>query len=371
MRSGNAIPFVGAGVSQAVRLLDGTSAFPSWIDLIKELNASVDSTVVDAHLSKSPPSLMKAVGELHDEIDGQLKKGLSTVGLNARIAKRFIVILKNIDRQTLQTAQHVWNINPHLVITTNYDDILEQACTHDSAATVTKYQRGMLADYQVGKANRPIVWHLHGHHSTNESIIFSSRDYERQYVSEDREREPSKHILEHLIASHSLVFVGFSFADQWILEQLDNFQVTYGKTLAKHFALIREADCDRLHPVFERLGVEFVTYSDHGQPLLDILARYRPSQMASRPYMTLSRPLIPSVFVGRNRITERMRIAFQDPSTAVFLIWGSGGIGKTTVVWNTIPKITHSAMVFSWTFSHQGTPGLIGDSTEFFRAFVH
>jgi hypothetical protein len=62
----------------------------------------------------------------------------------------------------LSLPKGIWNLRPSIVITTNYEDVLQWA--NAGSQRMLNDQHAELVDlFRASTPDRPIVWHLHGH----------------------------------------------------------------------------------------------------------------------------------------------------------------------------------------------------------------
>jgi hypothetical protein len=115
-----------------------------------------------------------------------------------------------------------------IYVTTNYDDFMYQALadrgrspiraicpwyTTDpgEVAEATRMFRET-AGYNPDSA-RPIVYHLHGHHGTPESLVLTEDDYIDFLVRVSSDADLLPPVIQRSLRSKMLLFVGFSLAD--------------------------------------------------------------------------------------------------------------------------------------------------------------
>lgn len=272
------VPFAGAGVSMAVRLKGkpDTPAFPSWLKLLQasiEKVRSRDDEIANfltACLRCDPPKLEEAAKE-------------ADIVLGAHAWREFLcgqlyVVRDLILDESLELARVLWRINPKLIVTTNYDLVLQWCCpTPESIKLCKNSDITILSDIGSHREERPILWHLHGHIDQVDKIILTPTGYGRLYPvrSDDSlgiEYDAALLSFKNLIASRSLLFVGFSFADKFVdkeLEFIGNVYERYGPT---HYAMIHKDEANNeLRSKLKRYNVEVIPFEDHGLPLLEKL----------------------------------------------------------------------------------------------------
>jgi hypothetical protein len=201
----NLVLLVGAGISA-----QAAEAFPNWNQLLLDLKhralasgyiSQVDSQEVDTLIGRGQP-LMAAEALRYslppDEYESVLEEKFNPPGV-----------------RPAEIHKALFRLRPQLILTTNYDRLLEdayaeeyrrtpQVVTYKDAANVQRYlQSGRFAD------DRPVIFKLHGTIDGPEDIVLSERDY-RQLIY----RQPGyRLVLSAIFLTQTVLMIGFSFAD--------------------------------------------------------------------------------------------------------------------------------------------------------------
>lgn len=207
------IPFVGAGISAQTGL-----DFPNWRQLLEKLNEL-------AVRSGSVTDLEEV------EIRRLLDRGLYLMAaeeLRYRLPvdayETFLVeTLDPVDAVPAEVHRQLFRIDPRLIITTNYDRLLEDAFAsrYQRAATVFTYRDAASVQkvLQSGsRAGRPVIFKVHGSIDEVDELILSERDYRRLLY----ESPGYRLVLSAIFLTHAVLFLGFSFGDpelRLLLEQ--------------------------------------------------------------------------------------------------------------------------------------------------------
>lgn len=164
--------FVGAGVSKPV-------GFPDWQELLQELTRRRIRFTPRTNYPK-------------------LAQRLRIRNLNGKIAKRF--------RTRKHALSHAFLADLHTpsMVTTNYDPCLENA----AAATHLDPKLRVLAR-QLAVGRHPWLLKLHGDIEHPATIVLTSRQYKR--LSKDY--HALRGVVQSLMLTSHLLFVGFGFAD--------------------------------------------------------------------------------------------------------------------------------------------------------------
>ncbi|MFM7834778.1 MAG: SIR2 family protein, partial [Planctomycetaceae bacterium] len=80
----------------------------------------------------------------------------------------------------LRLTKAIWGLNPRLVVTTNYDRVLQWGSeAADARVVLNSSHRELQALFD--DSDRPPVWHLHGHVDTADSLILAPSQYRPLY----------------------------------------------------------------------------------------------------------------------------------------------------------------------------------------------
>jgi hypothetical protein len=112
--------------------------------------------------------------------------------------------------------------------------------------------------------------------------------------------------LRIMLATHRLLFIGVSFADEYFEQQLKWLRETFGGESGPHFALVHSDRFDATRAALKNVDVECVEYSDHGPALLALVREFTTIagrvQITPAPQPTLP-PTSPQAAVkGYNRL---------------------------------------------------------------------
>lgn len=346
LKQGKIIPFVGAGVSMAVRTKAGNQPlFPSWPALLtaaaqrlREESKPAEAGIVEGFVKTN--RLLDAAKEAKDALAANwcdfLKSQLDKTRDQA-------------DDASLELARRVWRLGSQLVITTNYDNVLRWACPQSADLAEWKIQAPAEQSELLKRGvDKPTVWHLHGHIDDRANLILSPDGYQKLYGEGGEQRyQAALHTLQQLLASHSLLFIGFSFADQDFAGQLQKLEAIFQGNAGPHYVLLPEAQKSLFNPPSNAIQPLF--FADYGAPLLDCLdqlaglAEQRsavgvpPAAVADfspdKPAFNVPFPPKGEQLVGRSEALEqahrqlRQNQALNITQTASF--HGMGGLGKT------------------------------------------
>jgi len=270
--AGRVIPFVGAGASMAVMdaVQPGERLFPSWGALLamaaQRLDAeglTGDAMAVRGALSKKVPNYLDAARAAREGLGPTWYKVLGEL-LDPPRGRALA--------ESLALSRAIWEFGGKLIITTNYDRVLHWTCPErddvrswdiQAPAEFVKLLRDEL-DY-------PTIWHLHGTIANAAGLILTPDGYSRLYSTNDAggtHYEAALTSLRVLLASHTMLFIGFSFEDATFGAQLRWLEETFRGAGGPHYVLVREAERDRMRARLQGLPLELLTYAEYGEPLV-------------------------------------------------------------------------------------------------------
>jgi hypothetical protein len=214
-RQRNLVPLVGAGISK-----QAGDAFPNWHELLARMK---EYAVADGFLPGSEGS----------EIDRLLDRGQFLMAAEAiRRAfpsdeyERFLEEQFNPAwAQPVDIHRALFRLQPPLILTTNYDRLIEDACSqqHGRAPTVVTYRDTHIAQryLQSGRPpQHPILFKIHGSVDEPQSIVLSDRDYRDLIYRQTGYRI----VLSAIFLTHIVVMLGFSLADREIILLLETLR---------------------------------------------------------------------------------------------------------------------------------------------------
>lgn len=270
------IPFVGAGVSMAVRLKGNKkqSAFPSWKNMLVhaadrlEQQKRKEASLVRSFLDLSPPKYLEAAQYARD--------GLGALWPDF-VQKELDPLKNTIMDGSLGLARAVWNLGSKVIITTNYDRVLDWACPAEHAGNLQRWgveASAGLARLLRNGLDRHTVWHLHGNLEQVTEMILTPDGYQRLYPSNNTVRshhEASLRTLESILVSYSLLFIGFSMDDEYLVEQIRLVDDVFKGCSGQHYVLVRQRDLNTMAAKMARLPVQPIPFDNFGVPQLTLM----------------------------------------------------------------------------------------------------
>jgi hypothetical protein len=273
LRAGHCVPFVGAGVSMAVRNKSFAPLFPSWngllnkcADRLQNENKPNEAQLVRAALGVGEPDYLYAAKKARDFL-GPIWYKVLAAELDPSISE--------VDRKSLELARAVWELGSKLIITTNFDRTLQWAAPDNSDLQTWEIEARSSMAGAFDKITRPTVWHLHGHIQNPTKLVLTPDGYELLYGSHATESsyQAAVQTLRQAMTSRTLLFIGFSGDDSHIAAQLKRIDEIFSGTAGPHYILEREGGAKNLNGL--NLPLESVKFSDFGDPLLALLGKLK------------------------------------------------------------------------------------------------
>jgi hypothetical protein len=284
LQIGHSIAVIGAGIS--VR-----AGYPTWGQLLTllgeetlRLDPGLDGTV--AQLSRVQDVLWRA--ERYRSMLGE---------------DRYSEFLRKTFRPKPNavaeaTVKDLVRLNFAHFLTTNYDESLEQAHVTLSKEdpTFPPPDPPRVVDWMNPSDVREFMYelhgqnygrryvYLHGRYNNPPSIVLSDRDYTERYL---RSSESNRKLFA-LLATQTLVFVGYSMTDPAIMNLLREVKINMGVGGPRHFAILAVNTADQDEAIQRSrmcgsFGVEpiFYPYSDNHEGVGQIIGLLRKATAAA------------------------------------------------------------------------------------------
>lgn len=212
------VPFIGAGLSAPFKI-------PTWERLIRGLSDEKlpddIKPTVDRYLKKK--DYWKAVDLVMD-----------MAPLDEMNVQQFVVdmIIQNQGKpksDELHNYSDLGQMNFNNYLTTNYDNWIYEYLSDNRMLPKILSKVDMSSQQMIHSENKR-VWHLHGNISDPGTIVLSKGKYNELYTSEKYNR-----LLSLFTATCTLLFMGFSFDDQYIRELIKDHKEYFKGT---HYILL-------------------------------------------------------------------------------------------------------------------------------------
>lgn len=285
--TGNLVPFIGAGISRQAKTKKGP-LLPIW----KEFMTDLTNIARDEGLSENDE---RQIGELITQgkflMAGQaLKEEIDAVQLEKYIHTRFI----SCGAEPAPIHSALFKLKPHLIMTTNYDVLLEEAY-HDefgkTARPITPEKPHIVQQVLKGfqEWEGPLIFKIHGTAEEPSQVVFAERDYRNLLYGKPGYRA----VISAVFVTKVVLMMGFSNSDPEITMVLQTLREGFRERSSPDYIVLRRGvkgsvEKTRLRQDF---GLEVIEY-DPGDGerdllwLVDYLAQFAPqSQTESRDHI--------------------------------------------------------------------------------------
>jgi len=159
--------------------------------------------------------------------------------------------------QASDIHEYVLNLDPKIVVTTNYDDIYDNYCKsgkEQGLYNVCKYYESHL----VSDLRSPVRQIIKAHGCiTDPSKIVLTRS---QYFQERQNYPNFYKVLDALFLTNTLLFLGYSLSDPDIQLMLENSNITY-KASHPHYALVEAGMEESIKKAYkEAYNIDFIEF---------------------------------------------------------------------------------------------------------------
>lgn len=218
--------FIGAGLSMGAGLPSWEGLLDDLIKLCKNIDYIPKEKIHEYESLKSDPSKFLFLAE-------ELK-----VELGKHFSMYFEDTFVNSNPQPAENHEIIANMNLSLIVTINYDDLLEKAFNQvrGNYPNSFTYSEAKLAANNYWK-EKFFILKAHGDAKKDvDSLILSQRDYRRVLY-----REPGyRSLLQSIFTTKSIVFLGVSFTDPEFNQLLDYLHDSYHGGGPMHYLVIEE-----------------------------------------------------------------------------------------------------------------------------------
>ncbi|CAH0122771.1 hypothetical protein PAE9249_05362 [Paenibacillus sp. CECT 9249] len=252
---GRLVPFIGAGLSVPFKI-------PSWVDLITELASNMPSQfrpVVQFELDHK---------NYWDAVECLIKYG----GYDERqIQEEIVRLIQEKQVRCPSDDEHnysdIGKLDFQRILTTNYDQWLFEYLQGDRLYPQILSQSSVSSHELVLDPSPKRIWHLHGNISDTGSLVLTRTKYKQVYS-----QEKYKRLFSLLSGSCVLLFMGFSFDDEYIRQLIQDYNDTFQ---ARHFILLDRPSTEITRELKEKYRLEVIPYdstnSGHAKEIRRIL----------------------------------------------------------------------------------------------------
>lgn len=206
------VPFIGAGVSKQA----DQDHFPNWDQLLRRMiEGSVKSGYIEDATAKNLKEMLNK--ERHLMVAEALKNKIPRDYYFSFLEEQFD------PPNVVSSEAHILllELNPRMIITTNYDRLIENAYAkaRSKALTVINYYdspkvQRRLQDERYN--DRPFLYKIHGDIEDVSSIVLAETDYRKVFYDELGYQT----VLASIFIHYTVLFLGFSFNDEELVLHL-------------------------------------------------------------------------------------------------------------------------------------------------------
>ncbi|MGF1630117.1 MAG: SIR2 family protein [Kiloniellaceae bacterium] len=235
--------FVGSGLS-------AWSGLPSWTALIQQLIGVARTKGARTSLAER----FLAEGQLLDAADA--------LQLTAtEIAQALRTNVGSEKAKPHKIHSYLTNLGPQRFVTTNYDSLIEQQLGLEGRLgefrIIAGTQTADFADLIKASSDR-FVFKPHGDISNAESIVLSTRDYERVILGH---RNLVRNALETLLVTRPVLFLGFGLRDPDTGLVLRALRDRYLGSVADFLAIVPDVGEEEASYWWDRYRIRLITYA--------------------------------------------------------------------------------------------------------------
>ncbi|MDX6765251.1 MAG: SIR2 family protein [Candidatus Methylacidiphilales bacterium] len=370
LRSNRVLPFIGAGVSMAVKAAGNSEPlFPSWRTLLERAAGRLDreqkpayAGVVRNLLAIDKPDFLDAAK--------RAKEGLGPVWFDF-LKEQFDHQREAASDETLTLARAVWTLGSNLIVTTNYDRVLRWSCAKQDDVGLWNIEAPAEQAAAIRDGlKRPVIWHLHGSIDDASNIILTPDGYDRLYPTSTTQNRftAAQETLRTLLATHSFLFIGYSLNDHAFGLQLKAISDMFVGANGPHYALVHSSSVETVKA--QRLpGIELIEFAEYG-PGLESLVQTLGKESTENTHGiivtsdhdeneasvvllnnttdafegTSDTPPPTTHWVGRE---EELRL-LRSIDSKVVAVTGIGGQGKSTLVARYLAEVEKEGVFWDW-----------------------
>jgi hypothetical protein len=244
------ILFIGSGFTR--RYANG----PNWHELLKEIGSACHEIAKEYEFYKQTFGNPMAIGEEFAKkyhtwawVSGRQNfpeelfsgENSSQIYLKYQICKYVGEKISDFTFDTLndnlkKEIEILQKVNPHTIITTNYDSLIEKIFPDYEPVIGQKVLRNN--NISVGE-----IFKIHGCVTKSDSLVLTTSDFE---IFQEKQKYLSAKLLT-FFAEHPLVFIGYSAEDpniKNILSNIDEILTTEGRTISNIFLVKWDSELD-------------------------------------------------------------------------------------------------------------------------------
>lgn len=195
------VPLVGAGVSRQTN-----PPFPTWSELLAlMMKFALDKRYI------TPTEEMELRQLPNEDVLLVAEKLRSSLIANSEYDNFMRRTFDPLSVRPAEIHPALFDLNAQIILTTNYDKMLEDACAskYRQMPTVYTYNESELVLPSLLYSDRPIIFKIHGDVGKRDTLVFSEMDYRTLIYDKAGYRQ----VLSSLFTTRTVLMLGFSFSD--------------------------------------------------------------------------------------------------------------------------------------------------------------
>lgn len=250
----NLVPLLGAGISRQAK----NTAFPNWRELLDFL---IGRALAKKYIKKTEGNEMNRLLDKGQYlmVAEQLRYNLPTDEYTSLLKEAF----NPAGAEPTEIHKAIFRLNAPLILTTNYDLLIEDAYAKVHGKTANVYTYRGAAEVQQSLqirqlTDRPIIFKLHGSIDEPSSIILTEQDYRKLIYQETGYRT----VLSAVFVTHVVLMLGFSFSDRELTLMLETLRVALKSQSSPDYIFLPEDAAGEVESrrFREDFGVEVIPF---------------------------------------------------------------------------------------------------------------
>ncbi|WP_197070585.1 SIR2 family NAD-dependent protein deacylase [Aeromonas allosaccharophila] len=157
------------------------------------------------------------------------------------------------DEDIPESYKALMDLSPKTIITTNYDRIPDRAGNGKYRIHTNKNASEASRNFANEKN---IVFKIHGDITEQSSIVLKTTDYQKIINN----NESTRNLLNSLLSTKKLIFVGFSLSDPHIEVILEKIKTINDGIPLSHYILLNEKSTFKISSFEKKYGVKIIPY---------------------------------------------------------------------------------------------------------------
>lgn len=252
------IPFVGAGLSQNA----DPDRFPGWSELLRRMIEEFERA------GYLPQERVRSLKQMAVEFK-QAPVVAETIRLSVP-KDAYLSFLQDqfsfVPHRPSSAHLHLFRLRPPIIITTNYDRLIENAFAHQSRhvlSVATYNQPGQIRNklLDASRLKQPFLFKLHGDIEDPSNVILTQSDYSR-LTSIKEYANGYRLLLSSLFFHYTTLFIGFSLTDEEVMLHIENVQEALSGERYPDYALFSRQSCtdDQAVKFRDKFGIHVIRY---------------------------------------------------------------------------------------------------------------